>query len=150
MSDSLWPHGLQHSRLTCPSPSPGVRSHSWTLSQWCYLSISSSAASFSFPSIRVFSNEFYMWPFTCNNIWILTIISNLKIKIQLYGSPNVLSQLLILLLGGLGSHINFSKFVEEEVMSLREARYLIQGHPFGKCWLKSAISGLRLWILCSF
>ena len=78
------------------------------------------------------------------------IISNLKIKIQLYGSPNVLSQLLILLLGGLGSHINFSKFVEEEVMSSREARYLIQSHPFGKCWLKSAISGLRLWILCSF
>ena len=24
VSDSLWPHGLQHTRLPCPSPSPGV------------------------------------------------------------------------------------------------------------------------------
>ena len=61
-----------------------------------------------------------------------------------------MSQFLILLLEGLGSHINFSKFVEEEVLSSREARCLIQDRPFGKCWLKSPISGLRLWILCSF
>ena len=32
-SDSLWPHGLQHARLSCPSPSPGVCSNSCPLSQ---------------------------------------------------------------------------------------------------------------------
>ena len=48
MSDSLWPHGLQHARHPCPSLSLGVCSNSCPLSQWCYLIISSSAALFSF------------------------------------------------------------------------------------------------------
>ena len=34
MSGSLWPHGLQHPRLPCPSPSPGVCSNSCPLSWW--------------------------------------------------------------------------------------------------------------------
>ena len=45
---SLWPHGLQHVRLPCLSLPPGVCSNSRSLSQWCYLTISSSAALFSF------------------------------------------------------------------------------------------------------
>ena len=48
MSDSLQPHGLQHSRLLCPLPSPRVRSNSRPLSQWCHLTISSSVITFSF------------------------------------------------------------------------------------------------------
>ena len=48
MSDSLQPHGLQHARLLCPSLSAGVCSNSYPLSQWCYLTISSSATLFSF------------------------------------------------------------------------------------------------------
>ena len=44
----LGPHGLQHMRLPCPSLSPGVCSNSCPLSRWCYLTISSSAAPFSF------------------------------------------------------------------------------------------------------
>ena len=47
MSDSLWPHGLQHTRFPCPSLSPGVCSNSHPLNQWCYLTISSSVALFS-------------------------------------------------------------------------------------------------------
>jgi len=38
MSDSLQPHGLQHSRLFCPLLSPKTCSDSCPLSQWCYLS----------------------------------------------------------------------------------------------------------------
>ena len=48
MSDSLQPYGLQHARLLCPSLSPRVCSDSCPLRPWCYLSISSSATSFSF------------------------------------------------------------------------------------------------------
>ena len=48
MYDYLWPHGLQHTRLPCPSLSPRVCSNSWPLSQWCHLTISCSAALFSF------------------------------------------------------------------------------------------------------
>ena len=36
MSDSLQPHGLQHARPPCPSPSPGACSNSCPLSQWCH------------------------------------------------------------------------------------------------------------------
>jgi len=43
VSDSLQPHGLQHSKLPCPSLFPGVSSNSRPLSQWYYLTISSSA-----------------------------------------------------------------------------------------------------------
>ena len=61
MSDSLWPHGLQHTRPPCPSPTPGVYSSSWPLSQWssnhlilCHPLLLLPSI---FPSIRVFSNE---------------------------------------------------------------------------------------------
>ena len=42
MSNSLQPHGLQHARLPCPSPTPGACSNSCPLSQWCHPTISSS------------------------------------------------------------------------------------------------------------
>ena len=47
MSDSLWPHGLQHARLPCPSPPPRARSNSCPLSWWCHPTISSSVVPFS-------------------------------------------------------------------------------------------------------
>ena len=54
VSDSLRPHGLQHARPPCPSPTPGVHSNSRPLSQWCHPAISSSVVPFcciqSFPS----------------------------------------------------------------------------------------------------
>ena len=42
MSDSLQPHGLQHTRLPCPSPTRGACSDSFPLSWWCHPAISSS------------------------------------------------------------------------------------------------------------
>ena len=71
MSDSLWPHGLQHTRLPSPPLSPRVCTNSCPLSQWCCPTILSSATHFSyfpqsFPTnIRVFSNESALhirWP----------------------------------------------------------------------------------------
>ena len=47
VSDSLWPHGLQHDRLPCPSPTPTACSNSCPLSQWCHPTISSSVIPFS-------------------------------------------------------------------------------------------------------
>ena len=44
---TLRPHGLQHSRLPCPSPTPGVDSNSCPLSRWCHPTISSSIVPFS-------------------------------------------------------------------------------------------------------
>ena len=59
VSDSLRPHVLQHTRLPCPSPTPGVYSNSCPLSRWCHPTISSSVVPFSscpqsFPGSRSF------------------------------------------------------------------------------------------------
>ena len=47
MSNSLWPHGLQHARLPCPSPTPRAYSNPCPLSRRCHPTISSSVAPFS-------------------------------------------------------------------------------------------------------
>ena len=59
VSNSLQPHGLQHVRLPCPSPSPGAYSNSYKLSWWCHPTISSSVIPFfsclqSFPASASF------------------------------------------------------------------------------------------------
>ena len=70
MSNSLQPHGVQHARPPCPSPTPGVCSNSYPMSQWCHPNISPSCHPFlllpsNFLSIRVFSKESVLhirWP----------------------------------------------------------------------------------------
>ena len=47
LSDSLQHHGIQHTRLLCPSPIPGAYSNSCPSSQWCHPTTSSSVLSFS-------------------------------------------------------------------------------------------------------
>ena len=47
MSDSLPPHGLQHTRPPCPSPTPRACSNSCPSSRWCHPAISSSVVPFS-------------------------------------------------------------------------------------------------------
>ena len=47
MSDTLWPHGLQHTRPPWPSSNPGVHSNTCPLSRWCHPTISSSVIPFS-------------------------------------------------------------------------------------------------------
>ena len=59
MSDSLQPHGLQHTSLPCPSATPRACSNSCPLSQWCHPTISFSVVPFSscfqtFPASRSF------------------------------------------------------------------------------------------------
>ena len=73
MFDSLESHGLQHARLPCPSPSPGVCSKSCPSSWWCHTIILSCRPLLLlpsiFPSIRVFSNESVLcirWPKYCS------------------------------------------------------------------------------------
>ena len=69
VSDSA-PHGLQHSRHPCPSPSPGICSNSCPLSHWCHSTTSSSVAPFSscpqFPPANMWVVSKYL----------LTLISN--------------------------------------------------------------------------
>ena len=85
VSDSLWPHGLQHSRPLCLSPTPGVYPNSCPLSRWCHQTNSSSVLLFSscplFPNIRVFSNESALcirWP----EYWSLSFSISPSMNIQ--------------------------------------------------------------------
>ena len=68
VSDSLHPHGLQHARLPCPSPTPRAYSNTCPLSQWCHPTISSSIVPFasclqsfpasgSFPMSQFFASD---------------------------------------------------------------------------------------------
>ena len=73
VSNSLRPHGLQHSRSPCPSPAPGVYSEScpWVNDaiQLSHPLLSPSAPALVFPSISVFSSEWVLrirWPKYCS------------------------------------------------------------------------------------
>ena len=62
MSDSLQPHGLQCTRLPCPSPAPGASTNSCPSSRWCHRTISSSVIPYSsclqsFPKLGSFSRS---------------------------------------------------------------------------------------------
>ena len=67
MSNSLQPHGLQHARLPCPSPSPRACSNSCLLSWWYHPTISSSivpcsSCPQSFPASRSFlMSQLFAW-----------------------------------------------------------------------------------------
>ena len=73
LSNSLWPHGLQHTRLPCPSETPRAYSNSCPSNRWCHPTTSSSVCPLLllpsiFPSLRVFSNKSVLhirWP----NYW---------------------------------------------------------------------------------
>ena len=74
MSDSLWPHEMQHARLPCPSLSLGTCSDSCPLSRWYRLIISSSAGycllllPSAFPSIWIVCNGLAL-PIRCPKYW---------------------------------------------------------------------------------
>ena len=79
ISNSLWPHGLQHARLLCPLPTPGAYSNSGP-SSWCWhlilccpllllLSI--------IPSNRVFSKESVLW-IRYPNYWVFSFSISLS------------------------------------------------------------------------
>ena len=77
VSDSLWPHELQHTRPPCPSPTPRVYLNSCPLNRWCHPAISSSVIPFSscpqsFPALesfqmsQLFASGDKYWSFSFN------------------------------------------------------------------------------------
>ena len=86
VSDSLQPHELQHARLPCSSPTPGVYSNPCPLSRWCHTTISSSVISFSsFPQSFPASGSFPMsqlFPSGGQNIGVSASTSVLPINTQ--------------------------------------------------------------------
>ena len=80
VSNSLRPHGLQHARLPCPSPTPRAWSNSCPLSQWCHPTSSSSVVPFSswlqsFPT----SGSFPMSQFFTSGDWSIGVSASASI-----------------------------------------------------------------------
>ena len=86
MSESLWPHGLQHARPPCPSPIPKVYPSSCPSHHWCHPTISSSVVPFSFcPQSFPASGYFPMSRFFKSggqNIGVLVLASVLPMNTQ--------------------------------------------------------------------
>ena len=68
VSDSLRPHGLQHARPPCPSPTPRVYPNLCPLSQWCHPTISSSVVKIMVYSTLIFQYE-AVW-LECKEHWL--------------------------------------------------------------------------------
>ena len=86
MSNSLRPHGMQHTRPPCPSPAPGVYSNSCPSSQWGHPTISFSVTRFSsclqfFPASRSFQTSQF-FPSGSQSIGVSASTSVLPINIQ--------------------------------------------------------------------
>ena len=85
-SHSLWPHGLQHVRLPCPSPTPEAYSNSCLLSWWCHPTVSSTVVLFSsrlqsFPASGYFQmSQLFAWG--GQSIGISALASVLQMNIQ--------------------------------------------------------------------
>ena len=85
-SNSLRPHGLQHARLPCPSPTPRACSNSCPSSRWCHPTISSSVVPFcSCPQFLPASESFpktqlYAW--SGQSIGVSALASVLPMNIQ--------------------------------------------------------------------
>ena len=84
MSNSLWPHGLPHTRLPCPSLSPRVYSNSWPLSEWSHPTVSYSVVPFSScPQSCPASGSFPLsWLFTSGGLSIKASVSTLVLPMN--------------------------------------------------------------------
>ena len=86
MSNSLQPHGMQHARFPCPSPTPRAYSNSCPLRGWCHPTIWSSAVPFSshFQSFPA-SGSFQLSQFFSSgsqSFWVSASASVLPMNIQ--------------------------------------------------------------------
>ena len=80
VSNSLRPHGLQHARLPCPSPTPGVHPNPRPLSRWCHPTISSSLVPFSScPQSLPESGSFPMSQFFTSHGWSIGVSASASV-----------------------------------------------------------------------
>ena len=104
---ALQPHGLQHARPPCPSPTPGVYSNSCPLSQWCHPTISSSVVPFSsclqaFPASESFQMS-QLFASGGQNIGVSASASVPPMNIQDWSAPPRSPQFLLIALGAIPS-----------------------------------------------
>ena len=145
ISDSLRPRGLQHTRLPCPSPSPGACSNSRPLSPWCHLTILSSVTPFSscLPSFSASGSFPVSWLFTSGgkNTGASASASVLPINIQDW-FPLGLTGLISLLSKG------FSRVFSNTIVQKHQffgTQPFLWSNPHIHTWLLKKTRALTMW-----
>ena len=138
MSDSLRPHGLQPARLLSPPLSPTVFSNLCPLSQWCYLTILSSPAPFSFclqsfPESESFPRS---WFFISGGQGIGGSASALVLPMNIQGwFPLGLTVLISLQSRGLSSVFSSTTIQKHEFFSYQPSLWSLTSiHDYWKDW----------------
>ena len=134
---TLWPHRLQYARAPCPPLSPGVHSSSCPLSQWCYVTISSSAALFSFCLQSSQHQGLFQWVSSyCQ------VAKVLELQLQ-HGPANEYLGLisfridwlhLLAVQGTLKSVLQHQKIISSSVLGLLHGSTLISSHDYWKIY----------------
>ena len=134
MSDSLWPHGLQHARPPCPSQTPRACLNSRWSSQWCHPTISSSVVPFSsclqsFPSSGSFPrSQFFASGGQSNGA--STSASVLPMNIQDWFSLG-LTGLISLQIKGLSRVFSNTTVRKHQFFSAQLSLFIVQlSHPY--------------------
>ena len=79
VSDSLWPHGLKHARLPCPSLTPGACYHSFPSHQWCHPTISCSVIPFS-SCLQSYQHQGFFFASGGQSIWTSAFVLQMNIQ----------------------------------------------------------------------
>ena len=143
VSDSWQPHGLQHTRLPCPSLSPGVCSNSCPLIWWCHPTISSSVAPFSScPQSFPASGSFLLSPFFISGSQRIGV-SALVLPMNIQGwSPSERTGWISLLSKGL-SRV-FSNISPKASILQHSAYFMVQlSHPYMTTRKTIVLNGLQ-------
>ena len=82
VSSSLWPHGLQHARPSCPSPSPGVCPSSRPLHWWCHPAISSSDSNSIYQILRALITTHSYFPHSQRSVFLLLFKNQKPLKLD--------------------------------------------------------------------
>ena len=149
-ADSLWPHGLQHTWLPCPSPTPGVHPNPCPLSWSCHPTISISVVPFSCPQSFLASGSFQMSQiFASGGQNIGASASALPMSIQGW-LPLGLTGLISMLPNGLARVFSKSQFksfsIQPSLWSSSHIRTWLLERP--QLWLCEPL--LAKWCLCFF
>ena len=128
----FWPHGLQHARLPCPSPSSRVCSNSCSLSRWCYLTIHDKLALLSFTWSAAITSK--CPPRLC--LWLSKEQVKLFPQEFLMASNCLLNQIQILNLGFRSPWPSSSLFFQFFSPSIS---YNLCCHQISQCFLNSTL-----------
>ena len=153
MSDSLRPHGLQHSRPPCPSPSSEVYSNPCPLSQWCCPTISSSVVPFSSHQGRVLQPHLSKEKLQriCRHLFKWLAIFNDDLS---WNSPSIFAYTLLFLLSHLapaqGEKNEVNSFVRNLMIHKNFTPLFLHTYLYNNLFIGLKVGKVKKWAISKF